>query len=54
MHFSDETLMAYADGELDRATGAPTSCLNLTWSAAAFLQAAAARDAALQAMAGSR
>ena len=40
--------------QFDRTPGAPTSCLTLTWSAAAFLQAAAARDAALQAMAGSR
>jgi glucoamylase len=29
--------------QLDRATGAPTSCLELTWSAAAFLAAAEAR-----------
>ena len=36
--------------QFDRASGAPASCLNLTWSAAAFLEAAAARDAALQAM----
>ena len=36
--------------QFDRTTGAPTSCLNLTWSAAAFLEAAAAREAALQAM----
>ncbi|MFD1796543.1 hypothetical protein FQV27_13580 [Paracoccus aurantiacus] len=35
--------------QFDRRTGAPTSCLNLTWSAAAFLEAAAARDAAIQA-----
>lgn len=37
--------------QFDRNTGAPRSCLNLTWSAAAFLEAAAAREAALQAMA---
>lgn len=36
--------------QFDRATGQPTSCLNLTWSAAAFLEATAARDAAFQAM----
>lgn len=40
--------------QFDRGSGAAVSCLNLTWSAAAFLQAAAAREAALQAMAGSR
>ena len=39
--------------QFDRATGAPTSCLGLTWSAAAFIAAAAARDAACQAI-GSR
>lgn len=36
--------------QFDRVTGAPASCLDLTWSAAAFLEAAAARDAALQAL----
>lgn len=40
--------------QFDRSTGAPTSCLDLTWSAAAFLEAADARDRALQAMAGAR
>ncbi|MFD0982683.1 glycoside hydrolase family 15 protein [Tropicimonas aquimaris] len=40
--------------QFDRRTGAPVSCLALTWSAAAFLEAAAARDTALQAMAGAR
>ncbi|SMO65907.1 glycoside hydrolase family 15 protein [Paracoccus laeviglucosivorans] len=40
--------------QFDRSTGAPTSCLDLTWSAAAFLEAVAARDHALQAMAGGR
>ncbi|PTW51017.1 glycoside hydrolase family 15 protein [Rhodovulum kholense] len=35
--------------QADRRTGAPTSCLGLTWSAAAFLMAAAARDQALAA-----
>lgn len=34
--------------QFDRTDGAPTSCLALTWSAAAFLGAAAARDEALQ------
>ena len=37
--------------QFDRASGAPTSCLELTWSAAACLEAAAARD---QAMGASR
>ncbi|XDA97397.1 glycoside hydrolase family 15 protein [Sulfitobacter sp. LCG007] len=37
--------------QFDRSTGAPLSCLALTWSAAAFLGASAARRAALQAMA---
>ncbi|WP_062563588.1 glycoside hydrolase family 15 protein [Paracoccus aminovorans] len=37
--------------QFDRRTGAPTGCLDLTWSAAAFLEAAAARETALQAMA---
>lgn len=36
--------------QFHRSTGAPTSCLDLTWSAAAFLEAVAARDAALQAI----
>lgn len=36
--------------QFDRETGAPRSCLALTWSAAAFLRAAAAREAALQAI----
>ncbi|WP_017998328.1 glycoside hydrolase family 15 protein [Paracoccus sp. N5] len=36
--------------QFDRRTGAPTGCLDLTWSAAAFLEAAAARDSTLQAM----
>lgn len=40
--------------QFDRKTGAPRSCLNLSWSAAAFLQAAAARQAAVQAMTASR
>lgn len=40
--------------QFDRRTGAPTSCLDLTWSAAAFLEAAEARDHALQAMPGVR
>lgn len=40
--------------QFDRETGAPVSCLDLAWSAAAFLEAAAARDMALQARAGSR
>jgi len=38
--------------QFDRVTGAPRSCLDLTWSAAAFLEAAAARDMAIRAMAG--
>ncbi|HWL58520.1 MAG TPA: glycoside hydrolase family 15 protein [Paracoccus sp. (in: a-proteobacteria)] len=38
--------------QFDRVTGAPRSSLNLTWSAAAFLEAAAARQTAIQAMAG--
>ena len=33
--------------QLDRATGAPVSCKALTWSAAAFIGAAAARERAL-------
>ena len=37
--------------QFDRTTGEPRSCLGLTWSAAAFLGAAAARDAARQAVA---
>jgi glucoamylase len=37
--------------QFDRATGAPVSCLALTWSAAAFIGAATARFAARQAMA---
>ncbi len=37
--------------QFDRATGEPVSCRALTWSAAAFIGAVAARDAALQAMA---
>lgn len=37
--------------QFDRATGAPVSCPALTWSAAAFIGAAAARDEARQAMA---
>ncbi len=37
--------------QFDRATGAPVSCLALTWSAAAFIGAATARAAARQAMA---
>ena len=40
--------------QFDRRTGAPASCLDLTWSAAAFLEAAVARDAAVQSMAGAR
>lgn len=40
--------------QFDRSTGVPVSCLDLTWSAAAFLEAAAARDAALQALVGAR
>jgi len=36
--------------QFHRETGAPVSCRALTWSAAAFLGAAAAREAALQAM----
>lgn len=36
--------------QFHRDTGAPTSSLDLTWSAAAFLEAAAARDLARQAM----
>ncbi len=39
--------------QFDRNTGVPVSNLDLTWSAAAFLEAAASRDTALQAMAGS-
>ncbi|WP_370576910.1 glycoside hydrolase family 15 protein [Paracoccus sp. PAR01] len=38
--------------QFDRVTGQPVSCLDLTWSAAAFLEAAAARDLAIRAMAG--
>ena len=37
--------------QFDRTTGAPASCLALTWSAAAFIGAATARKAARQAMA---
>lgn len=37
--------------QFDRATGAPVSCLALTWSAAAFIGAATAREKARQAMA---
>ncbi|MBL3567306.1 hypothetical protein JMM59_20200, partial [Rhodovulum sulfidophilum] len=33
--------------QADRETGAPSSCLGLSWSAAAYLAAAAARDQAL-------
>jgi glucoamylase len=40
--------------QFDRRTGAPASCRALTWSAAAFLEADAARQRALQAMASSR
>ncbi|WP_428928915.1 glycoside hydrolase family 15 protein [Marinibacterium sp. SX1] len=40
--------------QFDRSTGAPTSCLMLTWSAAAFLEATGARETAVQALAGSR
>lgn len=40
--------------QFDRSSGAPASCLDLTWSAAAFLGAAAARDGALQALAAAR
>lgn len=40
--------------QFDRHDGRPVSCLDLAWSAAAFLEAAAARDLALQAMEGSR
>ncbi len=40
--------------QFDRISGAPVSCRSLTWSAAAFLEAAAARDAARQAFAGAR
>ncbi|KGJ05334.1 glucoamylase [Paracoccus halophilus] len=40
--------------QFDRRDGRPVSCLDLAWSAAAFLAAAAARDMALQARAGSR
>ncbi|MGA0617037.1 glycoside hydrolase family 15 protein [Paracoccus sp. KR1-242] len=38
--------------QFDRVTGSPASCLDLTWSAAAFLEAAAARETAVRAMAG--
>ena len=37
--------------QFDRSTGAPVSCLALTWSAAAFIGAATARKDARQAMA---
>lgn len=37
--------------QIDRATGAPVSCLELSWSAAAFIGAAAARARAAQVMA---
>lgn len=37
--------------QFDRVSGAPVSSLDLTWSAAAFLEAAAARQSALQALA---
>jgi glucoamylase len=37
--------------QFDRETGAPVSCKALTWSAAAFVRAAAARERARQAMA---
>ncbi|WP_157973691.1 glycoside hydrolase family 15 protein [Tropicimonas sp. IMCC34043] len=40
--------------QIDRKTGAPAACLALTWSAAAFLGAATARDAAVQALASPR
>lgn len=40
--------------QFDRVSGKPRSCLNLTWSAAAFLEAAAAREVAVQAAAGAR
>lgn len=36
--------------QIDRSTGAPVSCLNLSWSAAAFIGAAAARARAAQAI----
>lgn len=36
--------------QFDRGTGEPRSCLALSWSAAAFVGAAAARDAARQAL----
>ncbi|CAM3189707.1 glucoamylase [Paracoccus aminovorans] len=36
--------------QFDRASGAPASCLDLAWSAAAFLAAVEAREAAVQAM----
>ncbi|WP_172329960.1 glycoside hydrolase family 15 protein [Mangrovicoccus sp. HB161399] len=39
--------------QFDRLTGAPRSCPALTWSSAAFLQAAEARDLACQALGGS-
>lgn len=35
--------------QFDRRSGAPVSCLDLTWSAAAFLEASAARDHAMAA-----
>ena len=37
--------------QFDRETGAPTSCLALTWSAAAFLAATAARAKVVQTLA---
>ncbi|MBU3029001.1 glycoside hydrolase family 15 protein [Paracoccus marinaquae] len=40
--------------QFDRHDGAPVSCLDLAWSSSAFLEAAAARDMAIQALAGSR
>lgn len=40
--------------QFDRATGKPASCLDLTWSAAAFLGASSARERAVQAMTRAR
>lgn len=40
--------------QFHRSDGRPVSCLDLAWSSAAFLEAAAARDLAIQAMSGSR
>ncbi|MDS9469231.1 glycoside hydrolase family 15 protein [Paracoccus sp. MBLB3053] len=57
MHLIEEMVAGKAGPlpeQFHRRTGAPTSCLDLTWSAAAFLEAAAARDAAIQAMGAAR